>query len=182
MLNQVARGRYSASGKDKACLSLITSSLFLILSADKVSDKNHGTQIKPSPRWWYPSSANWTWHQLFKSTLLLLFYGPLYSYCLFTEVIWGALVYLDACNPLARLWVQIRLLIYGACHPSSVPSQRAPSKSSVKTAFKRVLLWQFGLASGSITLLRLVKTDYSVVLLLRILKPVPFWLFMGRCK
>lgn len=58
----------------------------------------------------------------------------------------------------------------------------ATSKSSGKAAFKRVLLWQFGIAGGSISLLRVVKTDYSVIQPHRIAEPDPFWLFMGICK
>lgn len=58
----------------------------------------------------------------------------------------------------------------------------ATSKSSGKASFKRVLLWQFGIASGNITLLLVVKTDYSVIQPHRIIEPVPFWHFMGICK
>ncbi len=58
----------------------------------------------------------------------------------------------------------------------------ATLKSSGEGSLKRVLLWQFGFARGNITLLLVVKTDYSVIQPHRIIEPAPFWNFMGICK
>lgn len=108
------------------------------------------------------------------SGLIGLFHG----HFMFTPVIWVCPGIFDACHILSRLWVWIRLLANGACHLFSLLSLFSQERAS----YKRVLLLQFAMATGNITLQHTVKTDYSVIQLHRIREAGILWDFVNRTE